>query len=51
MAQGVCPPLTAKWKLPLAATAARALGHECRAGPSYGTGIGQSLEFVVHVAP
>src|SRR5580658_580241 len=24
MAQGVCPPLTAKWKLPLAATAARA---------------------------
>jgi hypothetical protein len=30
---------------------AGALGHECRAGPSDGTGIGQSLEFVVHVAP
>jgi hypothetical protein len=30
---------------------AGALGHECRASPSYGIGIGQSLEFVVHVAP
>jgi hypothetical protein len=27
------------------------LGHECRASPSYGIGIGHSLEFVVHVAP
>jgi hypothetical protein len=30
---------------------AGALGHEDRAGPSYGIGIGESLEFVVHVAP
>jgi hypothetical protein len=30
---------------------AGALGHECRASPSYGIGISQSLEFVVHFAP
>jgi hypothetical protein len=30
---------------------AGAFGHEFRAGPSYGIGIGQSLEFVAHVAP
>jgi hypothetical protein len=30
---------------------AGALGHECRASPRYGIGIGQSLEFVVHFAP
>jgi hypothetical protein len=26
-------------------------GHECRAGSRYLVGVGQSLEFVVHVAP
>jgi hypothetical protein len=30
---------------------AGALGHVFRADPSHGIGIGQSLEFVVHVAP
>jgi hypothetical protein len=30
---------------------AGAFGHECRASLGHGIGIGQSLEFVVHVAP
>ena len=52
MAQGVCPPLTAKWKLPRAATASRARSATNAAPrPGYGIGVGESLEFVVHVPP
>src|ERR1700678_1811897 len=41
MAHGVCPPLTAKWKLPLAATAARARSAT-KAAPARATASGSA---------
>ena len=53
IAHAVCPPLTAKWKLPLAAGRYRVAGppgHERRPGPGHGVRIRQGFELMVHVA-
>src|SRR6516225_1858213 len=44
IAHGVCPPLTAKWKLPLAATASRAR-PATNAAPARATASGSARDF------
>ncbi len=49
MAHGVCPPLTAKWKLPLVGDRRPGpLGDERGPGRGHRRGAGQGFELVMH---